>query len=146
MTTDECRPRRGYWCECWTEDLTEGEWPRLRASFDAYSAPQADRWVAVTLSTISPALDSDASNEAWAWLYNGRIETRRALLRSETCTVSVTHAGTRITWTIRAALFLPLAHRQGSELPACAYDFKPRARRRAELRLSSRNQDASIRS
>jgi hypothetical protein len=118
--------RRGYWCECWTEDLNERERPVLRASIDAYSAPQADRWVAVALRTISPALDADASTEAWEWLYDGRIDTRRALLRSEPCTVSVTHADTRITWTIRPVLFLPLAHREGAELPACAYDFKPR--------------------
>ncbi|MFE9355983.1 hypothetical protein [Streptomyces olivaceoviridis] len=116
----------GYWCECWTEDLT-GQWgPALLASFDAYSAPQADRWVAVALRTISPALDADASDEAWAWLYEGRIETRRALLRAEPCTVSVTHAKTRITWAIQPVLFLPLAHRQGLELPACAYAFTPR--------------------
>ncbi|MFI2757997.1 hypothetical protein ACH5A3_03830 [Streptomyces echinatus] len=118
-------PQRGYWCECWTEDLTE-EWPpALLASFDAYSAPQADRWVAVVLRTISPALDADASDAAWEWLYEGRIETRRALLRAEPCTVSVTHASTRITWTIRPVLFLPLAHRQGAELPECAHVFKP---------------------
>ncbi|MFC9930258.1 hypothetical protein [Streptomyces sp. NPDC127190] len=118
--------RRGFWCECWTEDLTQEQGPVLHASFDAYSAPQADRWVAVALRTISPALDSDASDEAWEWLYEDRIETRRALLRAEPCTVSVTHAQTRITWTIRPVLFLPLAHRQVAELPACAYDFKPR--------------------
>ncbi len=29
--------------------------------------------------------------------------------------------------TIRPALFLPLAHRQGAELPACADDFKTHA-------------------
>ena len=119
-------PQRGYWCECWTEDLTEQWGPALTASFDAYSAPQADRWVAVALRTISPALDTDASDEAWEWLYEGRIETRRALLRAEPCTVSVTHAKTRITWTIRPVLFLPLAHRQAAELPACTHDFKPR--------------------
>lgn len=118
--------RYGYWCECWSEDLTEQWGPALPASFDAYSASQADRWVAVALRTISPALDTDASDEAWEWLYEGRIETRRALLRAEPCTVSVTHAGTRITWTIRLVLFLPLAHRQAAELPTCAYDFKPR--------------------
>ncbi|MCC5478766.1 MULTISPECIES: hypothetical protein [Streptomyces] len=118
---------RGYWCECWTEDLSGDQPPALRASFDAYTAPQADRWVAVTLRTISPALDTDASDQAWAWLYEGRIETRRALLRSEPCTVTVTQASTRITWTIRPVLFLPLAHRQRAELPACAYDFKPHA-------------------
>jgi hypothetical protein len=120
-------PRHGYWCECWTQDLTEEERPTLRASLDAYSASQADRWVAVTLRTISPALDSDASDVAWAWLSQGRIATRQALLRSEPCTVTITHAQTRITWTIRPVLFVPLAHRQGLELPACAYACKPGA-------------------
>ncbi|MEV7395419.1 hypothetical protein [Streptomyces sp. NPDC091215] len=120
------KPRRGFWCECWTEDLTDGmQWPALRASFDAYSAPQADRWVAIALRTISPALDPDASDEVWAWLHDGRAETRRALLRLEPCTVSVTQATTRITWTIRPVVFLPLAHRQDAELPACAYAFRP---------------------
>ncbi|MFF8931267.1 hypothetical protein ACF1AO_28780 [Streptomyces longwoodensis] len=125
MLTKELR--RGYWCECWTEDLTQQRRPALLASFDAYSAPQADRWAAVTLRTISPALDPDASDEAWEWLYKGRIETRRALLRSEPCTVSVSHEDIRITWTIRPVAFLPIAHRQGVELPACANDFTPRA-------------------
>ncbi|MEU7054281.1 hypothetical protein [Streptomyces eurythermus] len=116
-------PRWGFWCECWTESLAEQGPPALVASFDAYSAPQADRWVAVALETISPALDADASSAAWEWMYDGRIDTRRALLRAEPCTVSLTHAGTRITWTIRPVFFLPLAHRQGTELPTCAHDF-----------------------
>jgi hypothetical protein len=121
------KPQRGFWCECWTQDVNdEAGRPALRASFDAYSAPQADRWVAVALRTISPALDPDASDEAWEWLYDGRIDTRRALLRMEPCTVSLTHANTRITWTIRPVVFLPMAHRQGVDLPACAYDFTPR--------------------
>ncbi|MDT0571154.1 hypothetical protein RM704_27440 [Streptomyces sp. DSM 3412] len=102
--------RWGYWCECWTEKLTDEGALVLRASFDAYTAPQA----------------AEASEQASQWLYDGRIDTRRALLRSEPCTVSVTHTTTRITWTIRPVIFLPLAHRQGCELPACAYDFKPR--------------------
>ncbi|WP_307825061.1 hypothetical protein [Streptomyces sp. M2CJ-2] len=118
-------PTRGYWCECWTEDVSTTEQPALLASFDAYSAPQADRWVAIALRTISPALDSDASDEAWAWLHEERAQTRRALLRSEPCTVTITHADVRITWTIRPVLFLPLAHRQNTELPACVHRFKP---------------------
>ncbi|MFF1679072.1 hypothetical protein ACFVYG_23915 [Streptomyces sp. NPDC058256] len=126
MLTNGTRP--GFWCECWTQDLTErDERPALRASFDAYSPPQADRWVAVALRTISPALDPEASDEAWVWLYQGRIATRHALLQGEPCTVAVTHGTTRITWTIRPAIFLPFAHRQGIELPACAHDFKPHA-------------------
>ncbi|MFF4842241.1 hypothetical protein [Streptomyces collinus] len=119
--------RRGFWCECWTQDLTDQEQPAvLRASFDAYSAPQADRWVAVTLRTISPALDSDASDVAWAWLSQGRIATRRALLRSEPCAVTVTRDCTRITWTIRPVLFLSLAHRQDAKPLACMDRFESR--------------------
>jgi hypothetical protein len=122
------KPRWGYWCECWTEDLTGDETqPALRASFDAYNAAQADRWIAVALRTLSPALDVDASQEAWTWLYDGRVATRKALLGAEPCQVSVTQASTRITWTIRPVLFLPLAHRQDSELPACANTFTPHA-------------------
>jgi hypothetical protein len=125
MLTD--KPTRGFWCECWTENTDAPEkQPALRASFDAYSPSQADRWVAVALPTISPALDPDASNEAWEWLHDERIDTRRALLREEPCTVTVTHANTRITWTIRPVLFLPLAHRQAG-LPACASRFTPHA-------------------
>ncbi|NEA47518.1 hypothetical protein [Streptomyces sp. SID10815] len=118
-------PLRGYWCKCWTEDLTATEGPTLRASFDAYPAPQVDRWVAVTLRRTSPALDADASDEAWTWLHDDRIETRRTLLRCEPCTVTITHANTRTTWAIRPVLFLPLVHRQVTELPACTCAFKP---------------------
>ncbi|MFH9943715.1 hypothetical protein ACH4OT_30910 [Streptomyces murinus] len=119
-------PRSGYWCECWTENLTTRQQPALLASFDASSASQADRWISIALRTISPALDANASDEAWEWLCEGRIETRQALLRAEPCTVPVTPAKTRIMWTIRPVLFLPLAHRQGTELPACANEFRPR--------------------
>ncbi|MEU8027158.1 hypothetical protein AB0C13_00785 [Streptomyces sp. NPDC049099] len=40
-------------------------------------------------------------------------------LRAESCTVAVTHAKTRITWTIRPVLFLPLARRLCGALRAC---------------------------
>lgn len=120
-------PTRGYWCECWTQDIRGRELPDLKASFDAYSAPQADRWIAVALRTISPALAPDASNAAWEWLQNGRADTRRALLRMQPCTVTITQAHTRITWTIHPVTFLPLADRQAAELPAGAYAFRPQA-------------------
>lgn len=59
------RIRRGYWCECWTEAIRGGtKEPVLLASFDACSAAQADRWVAVALRTISPVLDADALDAA----------------------------------------------------------------------------------
>ncbi|MEU5765815.1 hypothetical protein ABZ782_07825 [Streptomyces asoensis] len=117
----------GFWCECWTQSLDGRQAPALFGSYDAYSAPEANNWVATILRTISPALDAAASAEAWERLYDHRIDTRRALIRREPWTVSITHLSTRVTWTVRPVHFLPLAHRQGAELPLCAYDFKPLA-------------------
>ncbi|MFF6801846.1 hypothetical protein [Streptomyces sp. NPDC012616] len=115
----------GFWCECWTQNLDARQAPALFGSYDAYDAVEANNWVATILRTISPALDTAACAEAWERLYDHRIDTRRALLRRETWTVSITHLSTRITWTVRPVLFLPLAHRQGGELALCACDFKP---------------------
>ncbi|MFE9454555.1 hypothetical protein [Streptomyces sp. NPDC006739] len=114
----------GFWCECWTHNLDARQPPALFGSYDAYDVVEANNWVATILRTISPALDTAASAEAWERLYDHRIDTRRALLRREPWAVAITHASTRITWTVRPVLFLPLAHRQGIELPTCAYDFK----------------------
>ncbi|MDQ0960752.1 hypothetical protein QFZ66_004630 [Streptomyces sp. B4I13] len=119
------KPRPGFWCECWTQNLDGQSVPALFGAYDAYSAVEANNWVATILRTISPALDTVASQEAWNRLYDQRIDTRRALLGREHFAVSITHASTRITWTVRPATFLPLAHREGAELPRCAYDFKP---------------------
>ncbi|WP_262060918.1 hypothetical protein [Streptomyces sp. STR69] len=119
--------RRGYWCECWTEGSDGQLPPTLFGSYDAYSEREADGRVSTIPRTISPALDADASQKAWTRLHDHRIDTRRALLRGEPWAVSVTHVATRITWTVRPALFLPMAHRQGTELPSCAYDFKRQA-------------------
>lgn len=117
--------RRGYWCECWTEDVTGRQEPAFVASFDADTPPQADGWVEVVLRAITPMLDADAYDQAWDWLYDKRIDTRRALINGEPCTVTVTQADIRVTWTIRSVRFLPLAHRQAVQLPACVDDFKP---------------------
>ncbi|GGS27425.1 hypothetical protein GCM10010269_77550 [Streptomyces humidus] len=94
---DELTTSPGFWCECWTQGLDERRPPALFGSFDAYSAVEANNWVATILRTISPALDTAASQEAWTRLHDDRIDTRRALLRREPWTVSITHVSTRIT-------------------------------------------------
>ncbi|EPH40033.1 hypothetical protein ABT390_19495 [Streptomyces aurantiacus] len=116
---------RGFWCECWAEDLTAPGRPTVTTSFGAYSATQADGWLPTALRAITAELNP-AAPETWAWLYEVRIDTRRALLRSEPCTASVTYASTRITWTVHPVLFLPLGDRDDApELPPCTHDFKP---------------------
>ncbi|SED94307.1 hypothetical protein SAMN05216489_04993 [Streptomyces sp. 3213] len=100
----------------------------LFGPYDAYTETEANNWVSEILRTISPELDSDASQEAWERLYDHRVNTRRALLLRVPWTASATHARTLITWTVSPVTFLPLAHRQAAELPACAHDFTARPR------------------
>ncbi|MFB7248139.1 hypothetical protein CW362_27870 [Streptomyces populi] len=120
------KPRRGYWCECWTRHLDDEQPPMLFGSYDAYTEVEANSWVSTILRTISPALDTDTSQEAWGQLHDHRVNTRRALIRRVPWTVSVTHARTLITWMVSPVTYLPLAHRIGVELPSCTTDFKPR--------------------
>ncbi|QEU92992.1 hypothetical protein [Streptomyces kanamyceticus] len=116
---------RGFWCECRVEDLVSGGRPELTTHFGAYSAAQADGWLSTALRCIAAALNPPTAMETWDGFYEGRIDTRRALLRAEPCTASIADARTRITWTIRPVRFLPLAARDEVELPACADDLKP---------------------
>ncbi|MCI3931967.1 hypothetical protein [Streptomyces sp. AN091965] len=119
---------RGFWCECWAEDLAESGRPTVTTSFGAYSATQADGWLPTALRAITAELNPAAPKETWDWLYESRIDTRRALLRSEPCTVSVTYASTRITWTVHPVLFLPLAdHQEHVEFHPYMHDLKPPA-------------------
>ncbi|MCX4738572.1 hypothetical protein [Streptomyces antibioticus] len=116
--------RPGFWCECWTRNLDD-EHPTLFGSYAARTEAEANNWVATILRTISPALDTDASQAAWERLHDHRVNTRRALIRRAPWTVSVTHAHTLITWTVSPVTLLPLAHRQNIELPMCAHTLKP---------------------
>jgi hypothetical protein len=122
----------GFWCECWTRNLDEDQPPTLFDSCDAYTEVEANNWVSTILRSISPALDTDTSEEAWERLYDHHVNTRRALLHRVPWTVSVAHARTLITWTVSPVTYLPLAHRQGIALPLCAYAFKPRTSRTTE--------------
>ncbi|MFJ9162198.1 hypothetical protein ACIRPS_36080 [Streptomyces griseoviridis] len=87
----------GFWCECWTRHLDDDRAPTLVGSYDAPTEVEANNWVSDILRTISPALDTDTSEEAWERLYDHRVNTPRALLRRVSWTVSVTHAHTLIT-------------------------------------------------
>ncbi|TXJ78965.1 hypothetical protein E2C11_14430 [Streptomyces lavendulae] len=53
----------GYWGECSTKSLRgPREGYGTIATIDAYSASQADSWVAITMRTISQALDVGVAN------------------------------------------------------------------------------------
>ncbi|MFD5570145.1 hypothetical protein [Streptomyces cadmiisoli] len=122
----------GFWCECWTRNLDDDKPPTLFASYDAHTEVEANNWVSTILRTISPALDTGTSEEAWERLYEHRVNSRRALLRRVPWTVSVIHSRTLISWTLSPVTYLPLTQRQGMELPMCAYAFRPHRSRTTE--------------
>lgn len=88
-------------------------------AFGAYSAAQADGWLPTALHALTKELAPEHPTDTWDWPYESRIDTRRALLNAEPCTLSATYAGIRVTWTIRPVLFLPLADAERPELSTC---------------------------
>jgi hypothetical protein len=116
---------RGYWCECWTQSPATGKAPVLLALFDTTSAAHAIGWIRVALRTIASALDPETFAVTWSWLTDGYVANIEALARTEPCALTVSQADTLIEWTARPVLFLGLAHRQVSKLPACAGKFTP---------------------
>ncbi|MEU9607784.1 hypothetical protein [Streptomyces sp. NPDC048057] len=118
------KPTPGYWCECWTTTNGDGK-SALLASIDADTAEQAIRWIAIALHTVEPALDVDASAKAWRWFYEDRHTMAEDLLHLEPVALSITSTKTNITWTARPVSFLPLAHRQNTQLPPCTQQFRP---------------------
>ena len=111
---------RGFWCEYWVESPTAGDEPVLVASLRATTPSQAVRWIRLTLRIIVPALEGAAAERAWTWLDTGYKGDVDALIHNRACAVSANYAATRVSWTVRPALFLPMAHPSINEVPPCS--------------------------
>ncbi|WP_432071314.1 hypothetical protein [Streptomyces sp. AA1529] len=120
--------RHGYWCECWTQSPATGTAPALLGSFDATTPRQAIHWVRTSLLTIAPALDDEPYRQARYWVTDGQTHSAQALHHGRPFSLTLTQHSTRIAWTARPVSYLPLLHRQGRQLPTCAYEFAPRPR------------------
>ncbi|MEO3972886.1 hypothetical protein [Streptomyces sp. CAU 1734] len=103
--------------------------PALLATFDAHDATQALNWIAVTLHTIRGALDQPATEAASAWLHEGRDACRLTLQRGDPYLVTITHATTRITWTIHPVLYLPQATHRTTSITKCRTSPNPDTQR-----------------
>jgi hypothetical protein len=121
---------RGYRCECRTHHPAKGEAPALLGSIDVETAPQAVRWLRVALRTISPALGSDAFEEAWQWLSEDHHDTLQTLAQGEPFTLTLRQGVTTIQWTAHPVRYLTLATRQGLDLPACTEEYNEPRRQR----------------
>lgn len=121
---------RGYRCECHTSRSANGDATTLLGSVDVETASQAVRWIRVAVRTLSPALNSEAFEEAWQWLSEDHHDALQALVQGEPVTLTLQQGATTIQWTARPVQFLKLTTRQGINLPACTQEYSGPARQR----------------
>ncbi|WP_405501090.1 hypothetical protein OG501_20300 [Streptomyces niveus] len=121
---------RGYRCECHTSHPTNGDTSTLLGSADVDTALQAVRWIRVALRTLSPALNSEAFEEAWQWLSEDHHDALQALAQGEPVSFTLQQGPTTIQWTARPVQLLQLTTRQGINLPACTQEYSGPARQR----------------
>ncbi|WFB07795.1 hypothetical protein LRS74_12635 [Streptomyces sp. LX-29] len=113
----------GYWCECLIHSPGESHADQV-AAIEQHSPEQATRWIRITIRTISFALDLDAGAEAWDWVDRGYKDMENALSNGEPASFTLRHQDSEMRWTARPVIFLPLAHRTATRLPACAEQFQ----------------------
>lgn len=120
LTTATVRP--GYRCECTTTPDTAHS-PVIVATLDATSPTQAVRWIRIAARTLASSLERDAFNDAWDWLTHGHQDASDALDDGEPCTFAISHHHTRIEWTARPVLYLPMAPLKPTSPRACLTDY-----------------------
>ncbi|GAA2926258.1 hypothetical protein GCM10020221_22770 [Streptomyces thioluteus] len=125
---DELALRLGYWCQCTITFFDSTRGSRLVTAFDARSASEAVVSIIVAMEMTTPYQHESEAAAVRAWA--DRTQAVSSLIGGQTCTYTVDHGDLHLTWTIRPALFLPLADRKTIELPTCAkrfttYPFKP---------------------
>lgn len=113
----------GFWCECWMQ--VAGEELVLAGCCGVRYAAEADGWLTRVLRAHAPSFTTPPFERPRPHLYDGRVQTRRALLRGEACTVTPTQASTRVTWTIRPIALLPLVTEPGEECTEQTPERKP---------------------
>jgi len=114
--------RRGFWAECVTRTADTGT--SLVASIDTVTARQAVGWVRGSAGPLVSLLDDVERDAALSWLEGGGcIGAVAGLRRGEPCAFTLRRGGTRVDWTVRPVIFLPLAGRDDRGVPECAGRF-----------------------
>ncbi|MFJ3935466.1 hypothetical protein [Streptomyces parvus] len=128
--------RPGFWCECLLTSA-ESESTVLVASFDAYAARDAVRWIRIAVRMLVSVVDAAEAEPVHEWLLFGSNPTAAALERGKPFAIALRHEQLRLVWSARPVRFLPLAHRTGSALPPCALEWAQPAALRAALTASN---------
>jgi hypothetical protein len=101
-------PVPGYWCECVLYTPTAEFGTTIVDSFDATSAAEAVGWLRFYLSDLTETVSVAESDAARRWLVGGHATTLAAVAKNEPFSFWVSAGWTRVEWTIRPVLFLPL--------------------------------------
>jgi hypothetical protein len=107
----------GIRCECRLH-TADGEVVAAARVFDTRSPVRAMRWIRMGVRTLVSTLPEEAAEPIHEWLLFGERAAVRALSRAEPQLYGFRFEGSRVEFTARPVLYLPLASRAVS--PACS--------------------------
>lgn len=114
----------GYWCEYTVCTPADEFGMRTVATYEAYSADMAIRWVLDSLSNLETKFTSQDSRAVTDWLFYGYCESVKELRLNQELSLFISQGPTRIEWDIRKVKFLPLI-RCHEDFPPCHVEVSP---------------------
>ncbi|SES12467.1 hypothetical protein SAMN04487983_103215 [Streptomyces sp. yr375] len=109
--------RPGWWCECvarTTDGDGDGEVWTVRVRMGAADTPErALVWMRLAVRVLLSALDPEDVERTFRWLDHGQWEAVMRLRAGEPYVFVAASGSTRVEWSARPVLFLPLLPRRG---------------------------------
>ena len=104
--------RRAWWCEFSTRTpaLGDGNAQVLLRAQSAETPTQAMVWIRLAVRMLLSGFDPRDTERAYRWLDHGQWEAVARLKAGEAYAFTAAAGRTRVEWSARPVLFLPLAH------------------------------------
>jgi hypothetical protein len=100
--------RPGYWCERVIHTPATEFGTRTVSASVAFNASDAMTWVYIAMKINVRSLPEDEAQTIAQWLEQGRQESLRRLMNGEPFSIAISEGHTRVEWSIRRVIFLPL--------------------------------------
>lgn len=110
--------RPGWWCEFAAYSKADGGSGGARRRANAADTPeQVLVWMRLAVRVLLSAFDPEDTERAFRWLDHGQWEAVMRLRAGEPYAFVATSGDTRVEWSARPVLFLPLA--RAADGPQC---------------------------
>ncbi|WP_055523308.1 hypothetical protein [Streptomyces graminilatus] len=112
--------RQGWWCEFSAYSMADGREAGARLRAHAVDTPQrALVWMRLAVRPLLSAFDPEDAERAYRWFDHGQWEAVMRLRAGEPYAFVASSGDTRVEWSARPVLFLPLAPADGGRGCPC---------------------------